>query len=347
MVMQTEGSKPDILFLVDYRNNFYSRVGSSYEGLTLDSIVSALAEHGFKSEIRAFCSPDLLDEDMDGVRVIYQSSEDIGLFYKGYIEDILLGLQNRGAILVPDFDCFRAHHNKVFMEILRQTSNLPELTQPRGWTFGTYEDFLKLPADSFDFPIVVKPSAGTKSSGVALAQNYEGLKKLVRRASWSPNLLDLIRRAYFALRRKDRTLSLHRNKFVLQSFVPGLTGDYKVLVYWDRAFVLRRDNRANDFRASGSGKFSYEPDVPHGLLDAALRIRQHFDAPMISLDVAWKDETPYVFEFQFVMFGSLTLVNSPFHFRHMDGQWTRHDGTANEEDELSQALIGFLKGRAA
>ena len=338
---------PDVLFLVDYRRNFYSRVGSSYEGLTLEKIVASLKENGLQSEVRDLSSPDLLSANLDGVHVVYQSSEDIGLFYKGYIEDVLLGLQQRGAILVPGFDCFRAHHNKVFMEVLRQTSNLAELARPQGWTLGTYEDFLKLPPDSFDFPIVVKPSAGTKSSGVALAEDYPSLKKLVRRASWSPSLLDLGRRAYFALRRKNRTLSLHRNKFVLQSFVPGLTGDYKVLVYWDRAFVLRRDNRANDFRASGSGKFSYVSDVPHGLLDAALRIRQHFDAPMISLDVAWRDDTPYVFEFQFVMFGSLTLVNSPFHFRYMDGGWVRHDGTADEEDELSRALICFLKARSA
>jgi len=51
---------------------------------------------------------------------------------------------------------------------------------------------------------------------------------------------------------------LHRSKFIVQEFIPDLSNDWKVLVFWDKYYVLRRKNRPNDFRASGSGLFSFD-----------------------------------------------------------------------------------------
>jgi len=55
--------------------------------------------------------------------------------------------------------------------------------------------------------------------------------------------------------------SLHRRKFVVQNFIGGLTHDYKVLAYGKKYYVVRRDNRPGDFRASGSGLLSW-PEEP-------------------------------------------------------------------------------------
>ena len=82
--------------------------------------------------------------------------------------------------------------------------------------------------------------------------------------------------------------SMHRQKFLVQEFIPGLQGDFKVLVYWDRYYVVSRNNRPGDFRASGSGLLTWPEDPPGGLLEYAQRVFNHFRVPMISLDIAMR-----------------------------------------------------------
>jgi len=89
--------------------------------------------------------------------VLYQTSEDRHLSYKSYIEDILLGMVIQGAKLVPSFRLFRAHHNKVFMVILRDLSPNGKIKNIRSKTFGVLEDFLNYAPAT---PFVIKPSEG-------------------------------------------------------------------------------------------------------------------------------------------------------------------------------------------
>src|SRR5690606_8893478 len=63
-----------------------------------------------------------------------------------------------------------------------------------------------------------------------------------------------------------------RIPYVQQQFVPNLKCDYKALVFMDKVFLLKRGTRKDDFRASGSGIFSFpEPSVE--LLNFALQCR--------------------------------------------------------------------------
>jgi hypothetical protein len=112
----------EILLLTDYRNQFYESVRSRGESLNLELIGRYLAEMGYTLRVMQFCDVEFQPGYFKNRNILYQSSEDKGLFYKDYIEDILLGLTLQGANLIPDFPKFRAHHNKSFMEILRKNT---------------------------------------------------------------------------------------------------------------------------------------------------------------------------------------------------------------------------------
>ena len=69
--------------------------------------------------------------------MLYTSSEDPDYFYKSYIEDIVYGLKNIGAKLIPPYKYLRTNNNKVLMEILRDQFKIPELNTQKSRYFGT------------------------------------------------------------------------------------------------------------------------------------------------------------------------------------------------------------------
>ena len=63
-----------------------------------------------------------------------------------------------------------------------------------------------------------------------------------------------------------------KKKIIIQDYISGLDGDYKVLIYDKKYYVLRRYNCKNDFRASGSGIFVFEENIPRAVLDFAEKV---------------------------------------------------------------------------
>ena len=67
---------------------------------------------------------------------------------------------------------------------------------------------------------------------------------------------------------------------IIQTFIPGLQGDYKVLFFGDKYYMMYRKNREHDFRASGSGNFFPVPENDHeGLLNFARRVSKEIRLP--------------------------------------------------------------------
>jgi glutathione synthase/RimK-type ligase-like ATP-grasp enzyme len=333
-----------ILLLVDYRGYFYSSTRYRDPSMDAPRIASYLEKAGFSVIIRPFADVDFRNEDYRDVVVLYQSSEDRELLYKGYIEDILLGLQLKGARLVPDFPYFRAHHDKVFMEILRDISHNPSIMNVWGKGFGTYEEF-RARVDSLPKTVVMKPSAGAASRGVARVENRTGQLRHARRISCSGRWWEHIRKAVEPyLRGPTFVKSIYRNKFVVGGFIPDLQNDFKILIYGDRYYVLYRRNRRRDFRASGSGMFEFHENIPEGLLDYAEDVFHTFKCPFLSMDVGFDGKKYYVFEFQCVMFGNLTLEKSEFYFQRKEGAWTIVKEKSELERVFAESVMLFLRG---
>lgn len=335
----------EIVLLTDYRKAFWSTIRNKWGlcSLDLDVLQQAFGRHGFQLRIMPFSEVSFRTQDFCGQSVLYQSSEDRGAYYKAYLEDLLLGIQLQGGQLIPSFQYFRAHHNKVFMEILRDLSGDTSMLQPRAWTWGTLEDFM---AWTGRYPAVVKHTWGAGSGGVALARNRKEGIRIAAQFSRSTGMLDAakeyVKRWW---RRKNGYVpySLHRQKFLVQEFLPGLQGDFKVLVYWDRYYVVSRRNRPGDFRASGSGLLSWPETPPAGILDFSRHVFTHFRVPMISLDIAMTDAGPLLLEFQCISFGPAALELSNWFFEQQDGKWARVNAKSIPEVEFARSVCRYLQ----
>lgn len=335
----------NIIMLIDYRGQFYSSIRSSTIGMNLNIIKDIFNKEKIDLKIIPFKDVDF-NLEYNNTYVLYQSSEDKGLLYKSFIADILLGLKLKGAEIIPDYKCFHAHHNKSFQEILRNEIDIKGLVNTSSLSFGCKEEFIEYDKSNISYPVVLKSSEGCRSKSVSLNHNQKQLLKNVKKISKSIDYKDALR---FFLKRYLRKgyipESNHRNKFILQEFIPNLTGDYKVLIYGDKYYVLTRNNRKDDFRASGSGLFEFQKELPIEIFRISKAIKDYFKVPFISLDIAYNTKTKlcYLIEFQFIMFGTYTLERSKWYFEHNKNEWNIVENTSNLEKVFSESIISYLK----
>lgn len=344
-----------IVMLTDYRDSFYSRMGSQNNGFDLSKLKEYFAANNFSLDILRFSDVKYGIDLWRNVPVLYTSLEDPELLYKSYIEDIVLGLEISGAWLLPCYYHLRAHHNKVFLEILRKNSKCDLFNNLESSVFGVPIE-CKTKANRIKYPVVAKPAAGANSTGVTLVNNKEELSLVVDKiATMDCAMLNkklqflrkLVKQTKKILLIKHKsyvvgTIDPFKKKFITQQYITNLKCDYKVLIYGEKYYILRRINRENDFRASGSGKFEWPTSLPEGMLNYARHIYNHFDVPYISLDIAFDGHEYYVLELQFIMFGTLTLEKSPHYFIHTGKLWDIVYGKSEIEKEFVNSICEYI-----
>ena len=333
-----------IAILTDYKGVFESKyIAKPYRsGMDRKLLRKSFNEKGFDISFISFCEIDFRNPDLNKEIFLYTSSEDYDYLYKSYIEDIIYGLELAGARVVPDYKFLKANNNKVFMEILRDSLDINEIKEIRSSHFGVIEDihYNKVHLES---NTVTKSAFGSKSRGVILNRNESEIFKNARKISSSPHIFtdswDFIR----WIRHKGYIReSRHRKKFIIQNYIQGLQNDWKVLIYGPKYYVLRRENRKNDFRASGSGKLSYQEQLPAGLLDFAKGIFSRMNVPNLSLDIGFDGKTYFLFEFQAVYFGTYTIDFSPFYFIKEIPGWKTVKEPSVLEMEYARSIAAYL-----
>jgi hypothetical protein len=342
-----------IYALTDYKNHFGSKWKAKpyRSGYDKELLKKYFNKYGFDIEFRQFAGIDFHDDFWKGKQVIYSSSEEIGLYYKSFIEDIVLGLERKGAILLPKFDFLRANNNKVYMEIMRDDLLGEQLSGNRSKYYGTFDEFEQDVAEGkIAYPCVIKRAAGSMSRGVYLAKNKDEAiryaKVISRSASLKAGLKEKVRLRKHAGYKPE---SNFQNKFIVQSFVPGLTNDWKVLVYGNHYYILKRGIKDNDFRASGSHynyKAGSKSEFPLHMLDTIEKIYNTLDVPHLSLDFAYDGKRGYVHEFQAIYFGTSTLEFCDDYYIKKEGAWTTEQQQFDQEEEYVWGIVDFLKNQA-
>lgn len=335
-----------IYLLTDYRDTFYSNVTKArkvYSSLDINVLKQLFANEGWTLEVMRFADINFSSHQMSGKYVLYQSSEDNGGLYKSYIDDVVYALHMQGVKLIPHYPLFKAHHNKVFMELLRSVIGETNLQSLDSRSLGALDE-LYLHKD-MGYPIVIKSSAGAGSSGVKLVNNYAELLSAAKKISSSFSIKEWINSARLRLKGIHKRIvphSLYRNKFILQQFIPGLKGDSKILVFNNKYYVLNRRNRKDDFRASGSGLFQWPETVSDEMLNFAKSCFEAFDAPCASFDIGYDGEKYYLIEFQFLSFGPLTLVGSTQFFTLQNKSWVIERRESDYPTELVKSIVAYI-----
>ena len=330
-----------------------------YTSMNVNKIGNYFKTRDFSVRVCKFSELDLSD-DFKGVYFLYQSSETAGGFYKRYIESLIYFIEKKGAITLPGYEYLRAHHDKVSMELMRSGFSDNALKTLESRPYGSWVDALKY--DSV-FPVVVKAASSSASAGVFLARNKAEYDKIVRKAGkvivaggltdlltgWIKTqskrlikLMDPSKKKYYW---KYNTTPLSM-PLVVQPFVDGLEGDFKVLFFGGKYFSMYRKNRENDFRASGSGSFlGVSDDKFDGLLNFARKVTAEINFPMIGMDIGFDGKEYHLIEFQMIDMGTSALQRSEFWHEFKNGKLLRFDGKSDLEEEFSRSVLTFITER--
>jgi len=335
--------------VTDYKNRFGSKCRDNpyRSGYDHRLLAECYARYGLAVEYVPCAEVFSRPRQWEGQLVMYTSSEEIGNNYKPYIEDIIYGLEEAGARVMPRAAFLRAHHNKVFMELLRDQLLGEELTGLKSRCFGTLEELAAaLEKDEIPLPCVLKPALGAMSRGVTKATTVQELIEKAKRLSRTPHRLyelrDFLRSKKVPGYRRE---SRYQGRFIVQPLIPGLSADWKVLVYGDQYYVLKRHVRPGDFRASGShnnylpGRHAGIPDVVLSLVEQVYR---RLDVPHLSVDVAFDGKRPYLFEFQALYFGTSTHDLCEEYFTTEKDRWVFRKKTMNEEEVVAWGTAHYL-----
>jgi hypothetical protein len=288
--------------------------------------------------------------------VLYQTSETIGQFYKKYIEDIVYYLQMNGAIVLPQYKYLKAHHNKGFMELLRNTFVDESLKTISSKYYGAYIEALD---DEPKLPVVIKQISGSGSTGVYCAKSNREYEKYVRKSSrtiigndyynlFSTEIKDKIKKSLSIINHKYYS-KVKKNicrSFIVQNFIQELSGDYKVLYFGGKYYTLYRENRKNDFRASGGGRLQEVPmEENKPLLDFARKLVLEIDFPIIGMDIGFDGSKYHLIEFQMIHLGPYTLQRSDYYFLWKDNKWECINEKSDLEEEFTRSIYEYIENK--
>jgi glutathione synthase/RimK-type ligase-like ATP-grasp enzyme len=327
----------------------------NFTSMDVKKIKEFFISHNYNVSVCKFSAFNL-NENYKGVYILYQTSEAPGSFYKRYIEDLIFFLEKQGAIVLPTHELLKAHHDKIFMEFLRAGFKQSALKTIKSSCFGSWVD-----AKSYNskFPVVVKQISKSGGHGVFLAKNRKEYDKYIKKAGniiVAQNCWDMTANYLKGTIKKFlKYFSPSKSKFVryntspvstgivVQEFIEGLSGDYKVLIFGDKFYSMFRKNRKGDFRASGSGQFYEVPEDEHsGLLDFAVKIKTEIDFPIIGMDIGFDGKQYHLFEFQMIHIGTSALHRSKFWHEQHYGKWIKFGGVSNLEEEFSRTINDYI-----
>lgn len=318
------------IYLLTLPNGAFGSAGQSWEMLDLEKIKSKL---DFEVTVKSLLDIENIKFKDDDI-LIYTSSPNEAI--RTFLKNSLFYVKDK-VKLIPSFELLMAHEDKGFQEVLKKQKHIGDLE-------GRY--IFDIDNHSLSFPKVLKTAQGAGSSGVFLAKNKRGLKEIKKNffsKDLKRRLINTQRR--IKLNRSEYKIYSYSKKvftpFIEQDFIPNLKHDFKVLVFGNRYFVLKRSIRKNDFRASGSGNFEFiEP--PQEVLDYAKEISKVLDNPYLSLDIAQSDMGCHLIELQGTNFGPYTLLNASYRYVYKDNQWVKEENCRDLEINYAYALNYYL-----
>jgi len=344
--------KNKIICLTDYKGSF----GQKWKdipyrsGMDKELIKKYFSEKRYEVSFKPFSEIDLNSPEINECLFLYTSSEDVGYFYKNFIEDVVLAIQEKGGKIIPEYKFVRANNNKVFMEYLRNILSLPGNGSFKSYQFGTMEEALNISGD-LQYPAVFKLAEGSGSRNVELVKNRKELSSAIMKYGRTRNFKKDLRDIGRAVKRKGyKKESLYRKKFIVQSFIPHLKNDWKIYVYYDKYFIFYRPiHKHRVFKASGGGYDNYffgkNANIADGIFDFAEKVYKSLNVPNVSLDIGFDGRDFYLFEFQCIYFGTAGIIYSDEYFVKHNNAWTTQSNEKNIEKVYVESIVGYLKER--
>ncbi|EGR1023373.1 hypothetical protein EFU34_13200 [Vibrio cholerae] len=321
-----------------HHKKYFGQKIPTFKSIDLEVFINRISSSGYDVELMDFESLQFeINKDNESLYICgSHQNPDV----KRYLDDIL-SLPTFSNVIIPNRDLIRCHENKGYQGIYAKYKGIEFVNQS-----------YYIESQDIEYKRVLKLVNGAGSGGVTLVDTKIGLNKFIRKALLSRigakrvgyYLRALLQLIVSKTETNELALEYYKPKepYVLQEFIDGLTCDYKVLVFNNKCFVLKRNTRTNDFRASGSGKFEFiEPEEE--LLEFSLTFRVKLETPYISIDVIKTKGGYKCIEFQCAHFGPYTQINAEYYYEKVGEEWMKNKNNTVLEELLAESIVHFIE----
>lgn len=272
-----------------------------------------------------------------------------------FAKQLLYSVQAAGKRVFPDFSTNWHFDDKVGQKYLLESIGAPLVPS---YVFYTKKEALEW-INQTSFPKVFKLRGGAGAANVKLVRSKRDAEKLVNKAfgrgfsqfnRWN-NLNERIRKYRNG---KDNFTGLikgvgrlivptefakmhsrEKGYVYFQEFIPNNEYDTRIVVIAEKAVAERRMVRENDFRASGSGSFSYD-NINQQALRIAIDVANQLKLQSVAFDfVEDGNSRPLIVEMSYG-FGTIGISNAPGYW---DSSLNWHEGKFNPQDWMLKDLI--------
>ncbi len=272
--------------------------------------------------------------------------------------------ENLKLDVFPDFPTRWHYDEKLAQHYLLNALDVPRI---KSWVFWDYNEALAF-LESAVYPLVFKLSVGAASANVIKVGNISEAKFYVDKTfkkvffpyslhefelNWkhlNPRYLKgVIKRALFSIPyiiKNDypplpEYYLVQKNYAYFQEFCANNSHDIRITVIGDRAFGFTRANRADDFRASGSGKVDYDlAKIPLDAVKLAFETSKKMNVQSMAYDIMYDNNRNLVINEVTYCFVHNAVFEAPGHW-DTKLNWIAgnvHPNDAQAEDFVNRIL---------
>ncbi|HNP33137.1 MAG TPA: hypothetical protein PKN96_07575 [Flavobacterium sp.] len=235
-------------------------------------------------------------------------------------KSLLFSLEQSGIKVFPDFNTAWHFDDKVAQKYLLEALGTDLVPT---WVFYDKKSAVNW-IEKATFPKVFKLKGGAGSQNVQLVKSKEEAKALANKAfgygfpaydSWGSikerfrkwrlgktNFFDVIK-GFARLANPPRyakVMGREMDYLYFQEFIANNDSDIRIVVVDGKAFGIKRMNRENDFRASGSGFILYDKEsIDERFVKAAFEINRKLKAQCIAYDFVLDNDKPLLIEISY------------------------------------------------
>jgi glutathione synthase/RimK-type ligase-like ATP-grasp enzyme len=270
-----------------------------------------------------------------------------------FAKQLMFSLEHSGIKVFPNFQTGWHFDDKVGQKYLLESINAPLVP-----SYVFYDKLSALQwANSTTLPKVFKLRGGAGSTNVSLIRTRQELRKKIVTAFSSGfsqyDRVDIFKERWSRFKNTKKVSEFfkafggffvkpffykmqrkEKGYIYFQDFIPNNRYDTRIVVIGDKAAGEIRFVRKNDFRASGSGLFSFE-NIDLNMVKIAFDISERLKLQSVAFDFIYgEDGSPLIVELSYG-FGTIGISQVP-------GYWTKDLNFHNEKFEPENLIIDNL-----
>ena len=278
-----------------------------------------------------------------------------------FVKQLTISLEKINLKVFPSVNTSWHYDDKVGQKYLLEAIDAPIVPTH---VFYSKTEALEW-VESAKFPLVFKLRCGASSINVRLVRNFRKAKKLIRIAfdqgfastnrfeKIKSRIVNLVRSINFEnfialiksilrifIPTEVEKFSLRQKGYVyFQDFIPNNSFDTRIEVIGNRCTAVRRYNRKNDFRASGSGDWSFERELfDPEMIKLAFEIAEKLNLQSVAFDfIVDKDQYKLV-----EMSYCWPTEGSELYSGYWDRNLNWHEGNVTSENFMISDFISKI-----